>query len=398
MPTLTICGGGNAAHVLIPLIAGAGWDVKVYAPLGDESARLQAGIARQGGLRARFADGTSRSGTPSAISARPADVIPGAACVLLALPAFAHGPTLEAIAPYLEQDAVVGALPARGGFDYQAEAILRRAGRTPRYFGLQTLPWACRIVRYGEEVAVLGTKAVVDLASCPPDEAAALAARLSGLLDVPLRPIRSFLALTLANTGQLIHPGIMYGLCSGREKATYDPGDVPFFYQGVDDFTAGTLQAMSDDVQALAAALADALPGFDAGEVLPLYDWVCRAYAGDIADDSSLASAFRTNRAYAGLRLPARPAPGGRLQVDFSARYLAEDVPYGLVVVHGIAALAGVPTPALDRVITWAEERLGQRFLPAGSSAGSRAPQCFNVRELAQLAGSPPIQLQKGWS
>lgn len=393
MPTVAVCGGGNAAHVLIPLIASAGWDVTVYAPFAAEAERLQQSIRRQGEMRVQYADGQVVSGRPRAISADPAEVIPGASLVLLALPAFAHGPTLEAIAPYLDAGARVGVLPARGGFDYQAEAILRQAGKTPRFFGLQTLPWACRITRYAEEVAVLGTKAIVDLASYPAAEAADVAGLLSSLLNVAVQPIGSFLALTLANTGQIIHPGIMYGLCYGREEVTYAQADIPLFYQGVDDFTAEKLQAMSDDVQMLAAALATALPGFDAGEVLPLYDWVCRAYAGDIADDSTLASAFTTNRAYAGLRVPARSAADGRYVVDFSARYLAEDVPYGLVVVHGIARLAGVRTPALDRVILWTEERLGRRFLPAGSSTGSRAPQCFAVRELAQLAGSQPIQL-----
>lgn len=393
MPAATVCGGGNAAHVLIPLLASAGWDVNVYAPFATETEQLQQGIKRQGAMHVRYADGQVVAGKPQVISANPAEVIPGASLVLLALPAFAHGATLEAIAPHLDAEAVVGVLPARGGFDYQAEAILGRAGKTPHFFGLQTLPWACRITRYGEEVAVLGAKAVVDLASYPAAEAPAVARLLSSLLNVPLQPIRSFLALTLANTGQIIHPGIMYGLCYGREDVTYAQEAIPLFYQGVDSFTAEKLQAMSDDIQTLAAALAAALPGFDASEVLPLYDWVCRAYAEDIADDSSLMSAFTSNRAYAGLRVPARPAGADRYVVDFSARYLAEDVPYGLVVVHGIAQLAGVRTPALDRVINWAEERLGRRFLPAGSSPGTRAPQCFAVRELAQLADSQPIQL-----
>lgn len=393
MPAVTVCGGGNAAHVLIPLIASAGREVRVYAPLAGEAERLRQGILQQGEMRVTYADGRIVAGRPQTISADAAEVIPGSDLVLLALPAFAHGPTLEAIAPYLDAGATVGVLPARGGFDYQATALLHRAGRTPRFFGLQTLPWACRITRYGEEVAVLGTKAVADLASYPAAEAAEMAGLLSSLLNVPIQPVSSFLALTLANTGQIIHPGIMYGLCYGREEAVYAREDVPLFYQGVDDFTAGKLQAMSDDIQTLAAALAAALPDFSASEVLPLYDWVCRAYAGDIADDSSLASAFTTNRAYAGLRVPTRLTTDGHYVVDFSARYLAEDVPYGLVVVHGIARLAGVRTPALDSVISWAEERLGRRFLPAGSSTGTRAPQCFDVWELAQLAGSQPIQL-----
>jgi hypothetical protein len=392
MPTVTVCGGGNAAHVLIPLAHNAGWQVNVYAPFGDEAERLQQGSSRYGGLRVNFDDGRAVTGVAQTISADPAQVIPGASLVLMALPAFAHGPTLEAVAPYLDPGAIVGALPARGGFDYQAEAILRRAGKEPRFFGLQTLPWACRISRYGEEVTVLGTKAVVDLASFPASEATALADQLTTLLQLPFRPISSFLALTLANTGQVIHPGIMYGLCFGREEASYSQTEIPYFYQEVDAFTADKLQAMSDDIQNLAASLAAALPGFNPAEVLPLYDWVCRAYAGDIGDDSSLLSAFTTNHAYAGLRVPVRATQDGRYQVDFTARYLAEDVPYGLVVVRAIGRLAGVATPELDSVITWAEERLNQRYLQGDAYRGTRAPQRYGLHRLAQLAESHLLQ------
>lgn len=395
MATVTVCGGGNAAHVLIPLAHDAGWDVNVYASFGKEAEQLREGIARAGGLRVRFDDGREVIGYPQIISADPAQVIPGASLILIALPAFAHGPTLEAIAPYLDSGAVVGALPARGGFDYQAKAILRRAGKAPHFFGLQTLPWACRISRYGEEVTVLGTKAVVDLASSPTAAAVTLAEQLSVLLQVSFHPISSFLALTLANTGQIIHPGIMYGLCYGREEATYALEEVPHFYQGVDAFTASKLQGISDDIQRLAAALARSVPEFEPADVLPLYDWVCRVYTGDIADETTLMGAFVTNRAYAGLRLPVHPVGNDRYRVDFTARYLAEDVPYGLVVVHGIARLAGMELPAVDSVIRWAEKQLNQCYLDGDSYAGSRAPQVFDVNDLVQLRESHLLQLQE---
>ena len=105
MAKLTICGGGNAAHTLLALAAGAGWDVDVYAPYDDEARRLRAAQRESGGVTARYA---------------------------------------------------------------------------------------------GDR-------------------------RLRPLFDVDLRPVSSFLTLTLANTGQLIHPGIMYGLCAGREPATFWP-------------------------------------------------------------------------------------------------------------------------------------------------------------------------------
>ena len=119
MSKLTVCGGGNAAHVLIALAANAGWDVDVFAPLADEAERLRAGVTAKGGISANSANKTV-IGRPRQISATPDEVIPGSELILMALPAFAHGPTLQTIVDYLDRDVAIGVLPARGGFDYQA--------------------------------------------------------------------------------------------------------------------------------------------------------------------------------------------------------------------------------------------------------------------------------------
>ena len=86
MSKLTICGGGNAAHVLIALAAQAGWEVDVFAPLADEAERLQAGMAANGGMIARSGDETI-VGHTRRVSADPTEVVPGSELILLALPA-----------------------------------------------------------------------------------------------------------------------------------------------------------------------------------------------------------------------------------------------------------------------------------------------------------------------
>lgn len=389
MPKLTICGGGNAAHVLIALASRAGWRVDILAPLADEAERLKAGVLANGGVRATFGQ-ESVTGFPHQISAQPADVIPGSELILLALPAFAHGNILQTIAPYLDPDAAVGALPARGGFDYQAQAILDLETRPRPLFGLQTLPWACRIVTYGQVVEVLGTKTAVDVAVCPAGASAGLVEKLEALLGLPVRPVRSFLTLTLANTGQLIHPGIMYGLGRGQEQTIFAAEEIPLFYQGVDQPTADLLAAMSDEVQAISRSLAARVADFEPGQVVSLYDWLRHAYGSQIDDSSSLRRAFNTNRAYTGLRLPTRPAGPNAFTIDFTARYLAEDVPFGLVVLRGIAELAGVASPTIDRVIGWAQARLQKEYLVNGRLAGehlseTRAPQAYGILDFRFL-------------
>jgi len=394
---VTICGGGNAAHALAGLIAAReGWAVNVYAPYGDEAQRWREGIAARGGIAVATPAGTL-VGRPARVSAHPAEVVPGSQLVFLALPAFAHETTLRAIAPHLDREVTIGALPARGGFDWCAADVLGSGGAEERrgrgesrlrvVFGLQTLPWACRLTTYGQEVAILGTKATVDVAAQPADVAGEVAALLSEPFGLRLEPVANFLSLTLANTGQLIHPGIMYGLFHTWDGRPFDAA--PFFYQSVDAEIARILQQLSDEVQAVRAELERRYPDLDLSAVRPVDEWARRSYAGDIADPSTLESCFVTNRSYAGLRAPMRSTDDGFVP-DFQARYLAEDVPFGLAVTRGIAELAAIPTPMMDQVITWAQERLKKEYLVNGRLQGrdvaaTRAPQRYGFETLDDL-------------
>ncbi|NOZ51203.1 MAG: hypothetical protein GXP37_14350 [Chloroflexi bacterium] len=384
---ITICGGGNAAHVLSALLADR-CHVSVYAPFADEAERLQAGCQRNGGIEAR-ARGRSWRGMPRTISAEPAAVFPGSDIVLLALPASAHAAMLTAAAPYLQPETWVVALPARGGFDWEARAIL-----PPGIIlaGMQTLPWACRIApgRYGELVDILGTKAVVALSSYPAANRHDIAATLSDLLDIKLKPIPSFLALTLANTGQLIHPGIMYGLFHDWNGVPLTAAEAPDFYTSISEEIADRLQVMSEEVQAICRALEAKLPGVDLSMVLSLQDWLQTAYESNLADDSSLHKCFVSNRAYAGIQAPLKRVAENALIPNFESRYLLEDVPYGLLVTRGIAALAGVPTPMIDEMIGWAQKVTGREWIGTGQTQSqdmlhSRTPDRFGINTLNQL-------------
>jgi hypothetical protein len=388
---ITICGGGNGAQALVPVAAhGLNCPVDIYAPFSDEAQRLQAKAAAHGGIEAIGA--VHAKARPRRISADPAEVIPGSEVVVLVLPAFAHETTLRQIVPFLDRDAWVGAIPARSGFDYSAAMHLEMQGRGDvGLFGLQTLPWACRIQEYGQQVHILGVKRAVDAASRPAGRIGELALLLAQMLGLVVDPAASFLALTLANTGQLIHPGIMYALFARWDGTLFDAA--PPFYQGLDEEGARVLADLSDDVQAIRARLQTAL---DLSAVRPLKDWLMHAYGDAIADPSSLHSAFVTNRAYAGLKAPVRHVAPGQLAPDFSARYLTEDVPFGLAVTRAIAALAGVATPAMDRVIAWASERLDRDYLSKDADQ-TRIPQNYGLDSLERLIAFAHERLEIGY-
>ena len=125
------------------------------------------------------------------------------------------------------------------------------------------------------------------------------------MLGLPIGQTSSLLALTLANTGQLIHPGIMYALFATFEGTPFGTEDAPLFYQGLSQEGARTLADLSDDIQAIRTRLQTAL---DLSAVRPLFDWLLQSYGDAIADPSTLYSAFVTNRAYSGLAAPVREA------------------------------------------------------------------------------------------
>jgi hypothetical protein len=385
---ITVCGAGNAAQLLVPLLANQGEHfITLYAPWAGEAARWRAVLGADGQVMLSRPDGSRLGGRPLLITDDPVAAA-AAELVLLAVPAFAHEPVLRALASRLPPGAWIGALPARGGLDWLAESL--QVSGEQVIFGLQTLPWACRIRRWGTEVDLLGTKTAVDLATWPGDMAPQVAATMTGLLQVPMRPVSNFLALTLANMGQLIHPGIMYGLFSDWDGAPLGEDQVPLFYGGVDRSTAQILEAMSDEIQAIRQALEQEVPHLDLASVLPLIDWLRQAYVGQIADSSSLQSSFNTNRAYVGLRAPVQLVEENAYRPWFESRYLTEDIPYSLLVSRGIAEIAGVSTPIIDQVILWAQEQMAKSYLVDGHLVGpdvieSRAPQRFGIATVEDL-------------
>lgn len=384
---VTVCGGGNAAHTAVGLLASRDdLIVNVYLSYEHEARKWLEGNRVSNGIQVLQPDGYAL-GKPCQISSNPGEVLPGSKLVLLTVPAFAHEDVLREIAPHLDMGAWVGALPARSCFELCVQDVLKEKLGSITIFGLQTLPWACRIQHYGQQVLLLGTKSQVDLAVEPQEQATALANCLSDLLGLMVNPVASFLSLTLAGTGQLVHPGIMYGLFHGWDGAPY--AQAPLFYQGVDAESASVLQSMSNEVQMIRAALEQQFSDLDLSAVRPLDEWLRRSYPQDIEDSSTLQSCLNTNRSYTELRAPMRALDGG-LEPDFQARYLSEDVPYSLVGTLGIAELADIPVAVIKQVVQWAQERLGKEYLVDGEMCGrdlvhTRAPQRYGIRSIDPL-------------
>lgn len=103
-----------------------------------------------------------------------------------------------------------------------------------------------------------------------------------------------------------------------------------------------------------------------------------------------LMTALRTNPGYEGFTHPMIQLENGHYIPDFNQRYLTEDVPYGLAVIRGIAEIAGMPTPYIDTVLSWCQEKMGRVYLEGTHFAGkdlatTRCPQRYGFTTLDDI-------------
>ena len=125
-------------------------------------------------------------------------------------------------------------------------------------------------------------------------------------------------------------------------------------------------------------------------QVVHIYEWYMRCYPEDISDKTNLYTAIQTNAAYQGLKHPVKKTDDGKFLPDFTYRYMTEDIPYGLVVIRGIAEIVGVKTPNIDKILTWSQEKMGKEYLVNSKLQGkdvftSRAPQRYGFTTLESI-------------
>jgi hypothetical protein len=315
-------------------------------------------------------------------------VVPGADVVLIPLPSFAHVGTLRAIGPHLKDGCIVVALPGQGGFNWVARSVLgpEKASRLV-IAGTNQLPYQCRISEYGKAVELIGHKSHIKVAAEPQEKGGEVARLLTDLIGVTqVEALPNFLTVTLTPANQVIHPTIMYGLFHDYKEPLAEP---PLFYQNTDDFTAEVMQKTSDEVLAIAKAVAT-----QTGQKVPvpaLDDMMREMYTDELEDPSTMKSIFRTNRGYQGLTAPMTQTADGRFAPDFGYRYLTEDIPRGQCVLKGVAQIVQVPTPTIDRLIRWADSVTGKRYLGDDGKLNpetvgeTAAPQAFGFDTVAAM-------------
>src|SRR6056297_2397144 len=99
MKTITVVGGGNSAHVLIPLLSKTGMEVNLLTRKPEKWHKTIT-------LEHRTSDGETLDvyeGGLNIISKSPSDVIPQADIIILCMPVHAYRLSMHEFAPYMNK-------------------------------------------------------------------------------------------------------------------------------------------------------------------------------------------------------------------------------------------------------------------------------------------------------
>ncbi|XP_038075217.1 tauropine dehydrogenase-like [Patiria miniata] len=394
-----ILGGGNGAHVHAGIAASNPEnEVRVMTLFQDEAERWSKAL-ESSDLVLDYTDKDGKEkqfvSKPGLITKDPKLAVPGSDIIVFVVPAFAHAQYWEALKPHMEPGMVVIGMPGAAGWEFQAYDILGDKAKGITFFNFNTLPWNCRITEFGKRVGIVGFKdyfvGAIRKGSVEPkvDPLKAIQQSLGP------RPVCTaygdLLGMTLTYTNAFIHPSIMYGRWHDWDGKPVS--ESPLFYQGLDQASADLLSGVSSEIVAIAKTISAKKAGIDLSNAKHISDIMLEFYPEDIKDKSSFLRMMQSNKAFEGLRHPVINNEGGGVSPDFKARYIWEDVPFGLVVQRGIAEIVGVPTPNIDKIITWGQGLMGKEFLVDGKIKGkdigmTRAPQRYGFTTLDAVLGA----------
>lgn len=320
---VTVIGAGNGGQTSAVHLAHMGHNVRLY----DRFPEVIAPLSHDRQLRAVGA--IEAKATIDLVTSDMEEAVDGAELVLVTLPSFTLDYVATELARHLHGGETVILHPGGVGGSLEVRKIWDRLNvpRTVILAETDTLQYACRLREPGY-VHVSAVKLQILLAALPSGNTAAAARKLQ-LVYPNVRAADSIFETGLSNINPVLHPSI--ALLNAGRIDTQDTSFI-FYRDGVTPGVARLIDAIDRERCAIAKAFGLHVP--------PLRDIVMRCYG---IRKPTIPELYKTlsERIYQGIGTPS----------GLNARYITEDVPFGLVPLTELGALVGCATPTMQGII-----------------------------------------------
>lgn len=342
-PKFAVLGTGNSGQAYAADISLKGYPVNLAEISGFEDTLRE--IKGKGGIEL---SGKSNTGFAkmNMITTDLAAAIKGVDIIIIGGSAFAHEPFCRAVAPYFEDGQFLVFTSNFGATRFHSWVKEFNISADVIPVETMSLLYATRALEPGN-VVIKGVKSNLPVAALPAERTAAFLEKISPVFP-QMCACDNVLVTSLNNLNPIVHPPMV--LCNaGRIESTKGRG-WNLYGDGATDSVTKLMLALDAERMSLMEHIGIQGIAFkDAFESL----YTSYSLAKKTLSETLRQSPIHSDRAFA--------APES---VD--TRYIAEDLPFGLVPWSSMGLMFGLPTPTIDAVIQFASVMLDRNFLEEG--------------------------------
>jgi len=326
MKRVAILGGGNGGHAIAGDLTLKGFDVTLFSRWPEEFKPLR----DQGGIF--FTDSSGERFVPfNGVCEKIEEALDGAEMILFTVPAIAHDYYAEACAPYLKAGHVVVLNPGSTGGALVFRRRLKEMGS--KWDGpvceTNTLTYICRLS--GPARVKVTSRTRVQFAALPGRETRECFQAFKELFPDAVER-RNVLETSLTNINAILHPP---GMILNAGWIEFTRGNFSYYCEGTTPAVAKVIEAIDQERMALCRKLGCVSERF--------LDFFYKA-------GSTSEQAYRSGSVYRALQ-ESDPNRFIRAPENLSYRFLAEDIPFGIVPMAYLGRMLGVDTPSIDSLI-----------------------------------------------
>jgi opine dehydrogenase len=358
MKRIAVLGGGNGAHTMAADLALKGLEVRICeAPEFEADFRT---TLDQQGVKLIDARGKERFVRVYRATTDFKEALEGVDYIMFVIPAMGHERFFSAIMPYLEAGQTICSWP--GNYSALRFSTILHESKIHKKITLaegHTLPWGCRMEDPGKvRIFVEAWKLLV--AALPARETERVLVDLKALY--PVAAGENVLATSMNNLNPIVHP---VGCILNAGWIDTLGKDFYFYGHGTTLSVARTIRAVYKEVQGVAEAIG-----------VKMLEYPEEAFWSKSTIMSHYVTApFDKEGVVAGISGPS----------SMEARYVIEDIPYGLVPVGLLAHQLGIATPIIDSVVEIASVINGTNYWEKGISLQALAIAGLNRKELNRV-------------
>lgn len=382
---ITVIGGGNSAHVLIPLLSKKGHNVSILTRRPqDWSDKIHLEYVLANGEIKRETDGKLEFA-----SSNPEEVIPNSDIIVLCMPVNKYRETLDRVAPYINKDkkVFVGTIYGQAGFNWMVDSIIKKFQlKKLNYFAIGLIPWICRTKEYGKSGITYGCKTNNLVAVYPRSE-------FNYLNENFLRHVcfdwfnkgefvlsDNFISLTLSVDNQIIHPSRLYALANEEGGIWDKETEIPFFYKDYTSYSAEVLQNLDDEYTKIRENIKKQ---YDEKNFMYMNGYMESEHFSYNSNSHDIVDSFVNSQTLSSIKTPV-VEKNNKYVINRNHRFFYDDIYYGLCIAKWFAQELHIDVPTVDKIIMWAEKELKDKIL-------INKKMCCNIDDNKYKYGVPTV-------